>query len=131
MGKLSDMMTGFRWQFPGGAESSMRMVIRQINENPRMSKAQKREMIESVVYMAGHICSDVAGLINQEYSSAHSSGLKWMKWQFSDDEPGWFLKTFFAEPLRRLRMNQTLQDERLVHNVNRRIRDTLDQIEGN
>lgn len=126
--KVSRLLSGHHWEFPGGAECSMQSVIRIINENPRMSKAQKRELIESVTYMAGHILSDVEYQISCKYTSAHSSGIKYMKWHFEDDKPGWFLRTFFAEALRKLRMNLHLTDRGTVHNVRKRIIKTVERL---
>jgi len=126
--RVSRLLSGHHWEFPGGAESSVQMVIRKINENPRMSNAQKQELIESVTYMAGHILSDVEYQINCDYTSAHSSGIEYMKWHFEDDKPGWFLRTFFANTLRRLRMNLHLSDEGAVHNVRERISKTVERL---
>ncbi len=127
---LSKKLSGHRWQFPGGAEYSYQHVIRSIQNDPRLSKKRKAELIEDVTFLCGHILNDVDGLIRSDYTSAHSSGIKYLRWKDYFKKPGWILQTFCGDILREMRMNIHLEDLSSVGNVIKRLKKTADRLEA-
>lgn len=117
-GKLS----GFAWQFPGGAESSYMYVVKQIANDRRLSKARKQELIDSVTYLVGHVISDADFSIRNDYTSAHSSGLKYMRWESYMRKPGRFFNWMFGGILREIRMQLHLNDLDNIHHITRRMK---------
>lgn len=115
---------GFRWEFPGGAESSYYHIARKIQDDPRLSRKRKIELINDIQCLCGHIISDIDEQINQKYDDAYFSGIKYMCWKFPEDRPGWFIRTFFADVLRRVRMNTCLSDKKCVYWTRNNIAET-------
>lgn len=117
-------MTGHHWEFFGGAESSYMATVRDIAQDPGLSKRRKQELIDHIDHLVAHVISDADFQIRNDYTSAHSSGIRYMSWRDLTLKPGRFLSWLLGDTLRNLRMQVHLNDITNLHNIKRRIAQT-------
>lgn len=115
-------MRGFGWQFPGGAESSYRHMVKEIADDPRLSRRRKQELIDGVTYLVAHVISDADFQIRSDYTQAHSGGIRWMRWREYARKPGRLFTFLFGDILRDLRMQVHLNDLSCLHNITQRMK---------
>lgn len=120
--QASGKLSGFSWQFPGGAESSYMYVVKEIANDPRLSKARKQELIDAVTYLVGHVISDADFQIRNDYGSASSSGIRWMRWDSFLSKPSRFLQWLLRGTFRELRMQIHLNDLSCLYNISKRMK---------
>lgn len=117
----SGKLSGFAWQFPGGAESSYLRMVQEIADDPRLSKKRKQELIDGMSYLVAHVISDADFQIRSDYTSAHSGGIQHMRWREYARKPGRFLSWLLGSIFRDLRMQVHLNDLNCLHNISRRM----------
>lgn len=127
---IDKKLHGFHWQFPGGAESSYSYIVRKIQDDPRLSKKRKEELIEDVTYLVGHILSDADFMIRGRYTSAHSSGVKYLDYMTGDEPTGW-TKYFHGEALKSTYMAASLEALSKLSNLRNRVETTAKRILNN
>lgn len=117
-----------RERYYGGAESSYSQIIRKIQNDPRLSKSRKAELCNEVSHLVNHIICDADFMIRNRYGSAHSSGIKYLKFR-NWDRPAAWIERLFYEPLRSVYANATLESLGLLHNLKGRIRKTAQRLD--
>lgn len=124
---LKDKMPNFNWGYFGGAECSYQHVVRKIMDDPNLSQERKDELIEDITYLSNHILSDCDSQTRNNYSSAYSSGIKWMKFTLCD-KPSTF---FGGAALRDVAMQAYLNALSNIGNCRKRIMSTATRLESN
>jgi phenylpyruvate tautomerase PptA (4-oxalocrotonate tautomerase family) len=87
--ELMKKFTASSRTFAGGAETSYLILIRKIENDPRMSKAKKKELIEDVSHLAAHTLNDIYTQENWKYDGAYYSGIKYLNFDCYDRPSKW------------------------------------------
>lgn len=125
--KIRKNLYGFSWQFPGGAESSYSHVVRKIQNDENLSTERKEELIEDITYLVGHVLSDADFQIRNDYGSAHSCGIKYLKFK-TFEKPSKFVINFFGESLRSVYATSCLESLSRLNNIRNRVEKTAQRI---
>ena len=125
---LSSKLSGFYWHFPGHASGSYKHVVKSIQADKRLSQKRKDELIEDITYLCGHIISNCDSSIRNNYTSAHSSGIKWMKFSICEKPTKWFSWLFYGT-IREIAMQRDLNSLSSLHDVERRIGEEANRLE--
>lgn len=125
--KLRKNLYGFSWQFPGGAESSYSHVVRKIQNDENLPTERKEELIEDITYLVGHVLSDADFQIRNDYGSAHSSGIKYLKFDTFEKPANWVISLFY-ESFRSVYASACLQSLSRLNNIRNRVEKTGQRI---
>lgn len=66
----------FTWQYCGTSDSTYRWIIKDIQNDKRLSNKRKQELINDITYLVGHVVSDCDSSVRHEYSSLYCAGAK-------------------------------------------------------
>lgn len=113
----------------GGSECHYTYVYRLINEDTRLSKKKKRELLEGITLLTNSVLDDADFQIRGNYTSAHSSGIKYLKFG-SWDEPSNFVKKWLSNALQSVYAASTLEQLGCLSNIRKRMKATIDRLEG-
>lgn len=113
----------------GGSECTYSYVYRLINDDTRLSKKKKRELIESITMLTNSVIDDADFMIRNDYGSAHSSGIKYLEFD-TFDEPSNLMKVIAGKDFRSVYATACLKNLGSLSSIRKRMKNTIDRLEG-